>query len=414
MWSKLRRLLARLFRKTRTINNEPLNKASLIVIIAIDIFILINVFTGLDDISRWHISPYQAYPCHSEWTNYRASTQPDKDYQIISRFLNPNSSRTNQRSFRQQYVQSEAEHLGSVSQICLNYADYKDKVRNPANLNIKTNINSQEKQISQLEKLNRDIRTQYDSTLLEKIAGQPREQSINLVEAAKAKQELAKNNAQISTLKEQISDLKQQLITKEESVNFITLLNNQEQFNTLDRQYDKASFWYPSIQLGFQALFLLPLITIGLAIHKFAQRKGYGLIALISWHLLVIFCVPLVIKIFEFLQIGVIFEFISNVITTLLGQLLFLVSYVYILVIPLVGFGIIKIFQKLVFNTKLQAAKRLQKSQCLQCAKKIRPSDDYCPHCGYYQYVECPNCHQLTYKHLSYCNQCGQSQNDEG
>lgn len=413
MWSRLRHLLARLFRKTRTINNESLNKASLIVIIIIDIFILVNVFTGLDDIGRWYISPSQAYPCHSEWRNYRTSTQSDKDYQVISRFLHSNSRKTNQQSFRQQYLKPEAKHLGKVSQICLEYADYKDTVRNTSNLQIEENIDSRQKQISQLEKLNRDIRTQYDSTLLEKIAGQPKDKSINLVEANKAKQELEQNDNKISDLKEQITDLKQQLITKEESVNFITFLNNQEQFNILDQQYDRASFWYPSIQLGFQALFLLPLITIALAIHKFAQRKGYGLVALISWHLLVIFCIPLVIKIFEFLQIGIIFEFISNVITTLLGQLLFLVSYVYILVIPLVGFGIIKIFQKLVFNTKLQAAKRFQKSQCLRCAKKIRPSDSYCPNCGYYQYVECSNCHQLTYKHLSYCNQCGQSQNIE-
>ena len=410
MLNQLRRLLVRLFRKTRTINNEPLNKASLIVIIAIDIFILVNVFTGLDDISRWHISPYQAYPCHSEWKNYRSQTQLDKDYRIIAKFLNTNLRRTNQPSFRQQYQKNETEHLGTVSQICLNYADYKDKVRNPANIQIEKNIDSQQKQISQLEKLNRDIRTQYDSTLLEKIAGQPKDQSINLVEAAKAKQELAQNNQKISTLKEQIANLKQQLITKEESVNFIAFLNNQEQFNKIDRQYDQASFWYPSIQLGFQALFLLPLITIGLALHKFAQQKGYGLIALISWHLLVIFCIPLIIKIFEFLQIGIIFKFISDIITTLLGQLLFLVSYVYILLIPLVGFGIIKIFQKIVFNTKIQAANRVQKSQCLRCAKKIRPSDDYCPHCGYYQYIECQNCHQLAYKHLPYCNQCGHSQ----
>ena len=412
MLNQLRRLLVRLFRKTRTISNEPLNKASLIVIIAIDIFILVNVFTGLDDISRWYISPYQAYPCHSEWKNYRSQTQPDKDYKIIASSLNNNLRPTNQTNVRQQYQQPATEHLGTVSQICLNYADYKDKVRNPENIQIQQNIDNQQKQISHLEKLNRDIRTQYDSTLLEKIAGQPRDRSINLVEAAKAKQELDQNNTKISQLKEQIANLKKQLLTKEESVNFIALLNNQGQFNTIDRQYEKASFWYPSLQLGFQALFLLPLIAIGLAIHKFAQQKGYGLIALISWHLLVIFFVPLIIKIFEFLQIGVIFKFISDVITTLLGQLLFLVSYVYILVIPLVGFGIIKLFQKIIFNTKLQAANRIQQSRCLKCAKKIRTADSYCPHCGYYQYIECQNCHQFTYKHLPYCNCCGHEQNE--
>lgn len=62
MFSRVRRIIRQFFRKTRTINNEPLNKVSLIVIILVDIFILINVFTGINDISGWYISPSQAYP----------------------------------------------------------------------------------------------------------------------------------------------------------------------------------------------------------------------------------------------------------------------------------------------------------------------------------------------------------------
>lgn len=89
----------------------------------------------------------------------------------------------------------------------------------------------------------------------------------------------------------------------------------------------------------------------------------------------------------------------------------FLINYVYILLIPLVGFGIIKFFQKFAFNPKNQAATRVQKSECLQCARKIRQQDSHCPHCGYAQYAECLNCHDLTYKNLPYCKQCGQSQN---
>ena len=60
MFAKIKRAFRQFFRKSITINNEPLNKVSLIVIILIDIFILINVFTGLDDISLWHITPSQA------------------------------------------------------------------------------------------------------------------------------------------------------------------------------------------------------------------------------------------------------------------------------------------------------------------------------------------------------------------
>jgi predicted RNA-binding Zn-ribbon protein involved in translation (DUF1610 family) len=410
MFARIRRLLNQFFNRSRTINNEPLNKVSLIVIILIDIFILINVFAGLDDISRWHISPTQAYPCYSEWRDYRTQKAKDKDYQTIQLILSPYNNTASPPLFQQTYQQAEEGNLGQVSEICLNYGKYKDNIYNTANRQIVTTINRKQEQINTLEKSNRNIRAQYDSTLLEKIAGQRSDQSINAVSAEKAKQRLDENNRNISTLSQEISNLKNQLVTKSESVTFINLLKDNKQFETVEAGYKQASFWYPSIQLAFQSLFLLPLIFVALLVHKFAQRRRYGLISLLSWHLLVIFLIPLILKIFEFLQVGAVFEFLFNIISALLGGLLFLISYVYILVIPLIGFGIIKFLQRVVFNPKVQAANRVQNSRCINCAKKIRHQDSHCPHCGYYQYVECPNCHNLTYKHLSHCRECGYSQ----
>lgn len=408
MLTRIRRFLSQFFRKSRTIKNEPLNKVSLIVIILIDIFILINVFAGLNDISRWHISPSQAYPCYAQWENYRTKTTQDKDYEIVKSSLTDNTGY--QISFQQLYQQAEQEHLGKVSPICLNYGNYKDKINNPGNQQIIKTIAQKQEKLSTLEQANRTIRTQYDSTLLERIAGQPRDRSINLVGAEKAKQQLEQNNRNISTFKKEISELKIQLTAKSESVDFLAFLKDDGKYRSVEKAYQQASFWYPSIQLSFQSLFLLPLILISLSIHNVAQRKGYGLIALISWHLSVVFFVPLILKVFEFLQFGALVEFIFNIISTLFGGLIFLLSYVYILIIPLVGFGIIKFFQRIVFNTKVQAASRVQKSRCIQCAKKIRPHDSYCPHCSSYQYVECQSCHNLTYKHLPYCKQCGHAQ----
>lgn len=409
MFARIRRILNQFFSNSRTINNEPLNKVSLIVIILIDIFILINVFTGLDDISRWHISPTEAYPCYSEWQNYRAKTTQDKDYEIVKLSLpqNPN----NLLSFQRNYQQPEAGHLGKVSKTCLQYADYKDKINSLDKQQIIKTIEQKQAKISTLEQANRTIKAQYDSTLLEKIAGQGREQSINQVSAEKAKQTLEQNNRQISTLKQENSTLKNELLAKPESISFLAFVKDDNQFGEVDKGYQQASFWYPTIQLAFQSLFLLPLILIALSVHKFAQRRGFGLISLISWHLLVIFFIPLIVKIFEFLQIGAIFKFFFDIISALFGGLLFLINYAYILLIPIIGFGIIQFFQKFVFNVKVQAASRVQKSCCVNCAKKIRHLDTYCPHCGYYQDIECQNCHNLTYKYLPYCKHCGASQN---
>ena len=408
MLTRIFNLLGNFFRKTRTIDNQPLNKVSLIVLILIDIFIIVNVFSGLADISRWHISSSEAYPCHREWASYQDQTDLDKDYQIISKNIPQKSSTL--RSFAQDYRSRANDRLGKVSQICLNYAQLKDRLRNPESEKITVAIIDQTKNLSQLEETNRQIRAEYDSTLLEKIAGQATEDSINSTPAKQVKQAITRNQQKIAETKQAIATLKQQLLARIESQEFLTLLNDREQYNSLEQQLDQASFWYPVIQFGLQSLFLVPLIAFASIIHWFAQRKGYGLVALISWHLLVIFWIPLILKLFQFLQIGFLFETISNVLKTLFVNLLFFVHYFYILSIPLIGFGIIKFFQRIIFNPKVQAAKRIQKSRCFKCAKKILQIDRYCPHCGEYQYQECPNCHEYTYKFLPHCHQCGHLQ----
>jgi hypothetical protein len=409
MFTRIRRLLNRFFNNSRTVNNEPLNKVSLIIIILVDILILSNVFTGLNNISQWHLSPYQSYPCYSEWNNYKIqTTNKNKDYELLINSLDFGS---NNQKIRQRYQNAEIRHLGKVSEICLNYGESQDNLNNPQNQKIITTINQTQYKINGLNQANATIRSQYDSTLLEKIAGQSSGNSINQVRAEKAKQELTQNNEKISTFKQEIANLQNQLLTKPESINFLSFVKDETKFNELKKGYENASFWYPSIQLFFQSIFLVPLILIALLVNNFSQRKRYGLIALISWHLLVIFLIPLILKVFEFLQVGVIFQFLFNLISFLFGGLIFLVSYVYILLIPVVGFGMIKFFQIVVFNPKVQAVNRIQKSQCIRCAKKIRPQDSHCPHCGYYQYVECHNCHNLTYKELPYCHHCGADQN---
>ena len=410
MLTKLFNFLGNFFRKTRTIDNQPLNKVSLIVLILIDLFIVINVFSGLADISLWHISPTEAYPCHREWVNYRNQSAADKDYQIISKNITQRKSTL--RSFEQNYQNKADNHLGEVSGACLNYAQLKDRLQNPENEKITVSIASQSKNLSELEEANQKIRAEYDSTLLEKIAGQAAKDSINSTPAEQAKQEIAQNSHQITKIKQAVASLKQQLLAKTESQEFLTLLNNQEQYSLIQKNFDRASFWYPVIQFGLQSLFLLPLIAIASIVHRFAQQKGYGLVSLISWHLLVIFWIPLILKLLQFLQIGFLFEAISNVLKTLFLNLLFVVYYFYILLIPLMGFGIIKFFQRIVFNSKVQAAKRIQESRCVKCAKKIKQIDSYCPHCGEYQYQECSNCHEYTYKFLPYCKQCGHPQSE--
>jgi len=415
MLSRLRRSIGRFFNKSRKINHEPINKVSLIVIILVDLVILGNVFAGLDDISRWPLSPSETYHCQAEWAQYRESTAAEKDYEIIwNAPLSPPGSEFSSVAPLANLVDSEQTkvrgRLGEVSAVCVDYSVAQKALDTPALRALAKQINDTQAEITSFSLKNNTIRQQYDSTLLEEIAGQSREQSINNVGAAEARQEIESNERAIAQRETTLKELKRELVALPESEAFLRLLNNDAKFEQVDNGYQRASFWYPSIQLLFQGLFLLPLIIIASAVHRFAQRQNYGYVALISWHLFVIFCIPLVWKLFEFLQVGFLVEWLLELLEVLFGGLRFLINYLQILLIPVIGFGIIKFFQKVVFNTRLQAANRVQKGRCVRCAKKIRKHDEHCPHCGYAQYRECHNCHSPTYKHLPHCKHCGAKQ----
>lgn len=410
IYRKLRRGWDTFWRRLRLVNNEPLNWVSLIVIIWVDIFILINVFSGLAEISRWPLSPSQAHPCYAPWQAYRQQTAADRHWWFMEQQIRSATAPPNPippPNFVDNLKRSAVGKLGQISEICLTYARYQDAVNTPVNQERLRLITQKQQEIDSLKATNQQIRQEYDSTLLEQLAGQPREQSINLVEAARAKATLEANNRKIATLNQQQEALQQAILNEPSSQAFLQFLANDAIFATLEAQYQQSAFWYPSLQFFLQALFLVPLITAAGGIHRYAHRRQYGLMALMSWHLLVIFLIPLILKIFELLQVGALFRWLADQVLALFGGLLFLVSYLYILIIPAVGFGLIKLAQALVLNPQRQAVGRVQKQQCLRCGKRLRDSDRHCPHCGYLQWVSCCACGQPTYRHLPYCRHCG-------
>ena len=218
MISRVFRFIRRFFNKSRKINHEPINKASLIVIILVDIFILVNVFSGLDDISRWPLSPQQAYPCHAEWSQYRETNElaADKDYSFLNNAVGDSFS-TNYQIETEKYRYSSAadDRLGEISPICLQYEKAGNAVRSAGNKAIAKQINDVSAEIASFKSRNAEIRQQYDSTLLEEIAGQPRDRSINSVEAAQASAEIESGERAIAQREQTLAELKEQLIIRQ-------------------------------------------------------------------------------------------------------------------------------------------------------------------------------------------------------
>jgi hypothetical protein len=404
MFSFIKRLFRQLIRRSTYIHHESINISSIIILVLVDIFVLFNVFSGLDNIAQWPLSPQEEFPCFSVYDRYQNSKQkgnPDFNAVTIESIIDVSDK------FSSPLDSKRLSRLGKVSSLCSNIGRLNTEINTAGNIKLKTDINQDRIIISKLNQDTETLRRQYDSTLLEKIAGQPSQNSINQSSADQIKSKIDANSAKILAQNKLILEKQIQLVQNPSSQEYLNRLNNTSDYKKLQSSYKSAQFWFPNKQLFWQTAFLLPLIAFAYFVNLFAAKKNKGVIALISWHLLVIFCIPLLIKFFEFIQFGNLLGIVVEGLTALLGGLLFITSYLLILIIPLAGFGLIKALQKFVFNPKVQARNRIQNARCINCNFKLVTGDEFCPSCGFSQFVDCPSCHQKTYKFISFCKHCG-------
>lgn len=400
------RRITRLFvRKSTQVAQEPLNRVSLIILILVDIFVLINVFAGLDNIANWPLSPEETFPCYGAYQAYQNERERQDPFQVDTQTI----AQVIADAQGWQPPSDDRHRIGSVNPLCIEHKRLKQAVPTPENIKRQDAIATLNTEIDTLKQRIATLQAQYDSTLLEKIAEQAPEQSINQSTAERTKADIESAKRQIQEKQQQVKQIQQELLATPVAIAYLDALGNQETYATLKRGYESAQFWYPNLQFLLQLLFLAPLIAIAYWWHSSAVNHHRGLQILLSWHLLLIFCIPLLIKVFSFLQFGNLVRWVIDLIVTLVGGLLFIASYLLILLIPLLGFGLIKFLQRFVFNPQIQAKKRIQKSRCIRCNARLRTPDPYCPHCGFEQYQECPHCHHRTYKFSHYCRACGQS-----
>ncbi len=401
MISFLKKIGRNLIRKSTYLQQTPINKVSLVILIIIDIFVLYNVFIGLGSISAWPLNPSEELPCFSPYQSYHTS----KDKNIVELNVTTIQNLTDTNRYYPNVRQGK--RLGKVSNLCTNYAKLEQEVKNPETIKLNTEITQLNEKVSSLEDNIKTLKSQYDSTLLEKIAKQDPKKSINQAKADEIKGKIDNFNQEIIKKRKEITEKKNKLIQHSSSVNYLKVLTNLAEYERISKAYQSEDFWYPNKLFVLQILFLLPLIIIGYFWHSKSTAKNQGLQSLISWHLLLIFCIPLIFKFFEFIQFGNLVRVVIDVILVLVGGLQFIASYLLIVIIPLIGFGLIKFMQTFIANPQVQAKNRIQLQRCVNCNFKLQLGDEFCPNCGFNQYVECTNCHHKTYKFIPYCRSCG-------
>jgi len=384
-------------------DEEPLSKLSLCVIIALDLFILFVIFSGLEEHTRQLTSPYDAVPSECR-----------------SVLIQENWTEANRISNLQQLVLSDYHHYSYPYTSRFDTARMQKLHPECRKLFLKIKAIADDKGIFELfkqrEKLEKakeqfssgfkQTKDVYDTSLLE-----------NIAEQDKTENKLPSISNSMKDKGQQIENLNSQILTIENQLNSEDKVQDLWAFiqagadhrrDLLVKDINQTEFWYPFKVLLWQLLFLLPLFILFYLWSLRSVKKNAKLQVLISSHLLVIAAIPIFFKILE-VVLDLIPRHFFKKFFEILQALHIIAIWHYLVIIAAIGFALLTIYiiQKKIFNIHRLQLKRLSKNQCYHCGKKLPAYADVCPFCGTHQQKKCPSCGQPTYAAGDFCTRCG-------
>jgi hypothetical protein len=389
------------FTKIRTnltsLDNQPLSKAALVIILFLDIFILAAIFNGLHEHTSQLSSPDDAIPysCRDMVIN--------RDWNPTNRIDNLSAIIISAKNSYYPIAEKKKDrHL-----ICAPYLDLIDRIKNDKELG--SAFDDRNRFVNETRDLQREIgnlKGAYDTSLLETIAKQ--KEGRTTVE--RIKKDIQEKTNALNTLKGQIDALELK-INGDEKVR--VLWEKLQGLKSEDREKLRADlrmlyFWYPVKRLAMQMVFLLPIFVVFYLWNNASIKKSHGIQILVSSHLLVVSFIPIFFKITETVYDIIPKKLLKKIIDLL--ESLKLVGIWYYLVIALgvaVALFLIYIFQKKLFSREKQIERRISKGLCQNCGKHLPAGSQACPFCGFAQLKSCPECNRQTLVYGKYCRECG-------
>jgi len=380
-----------------SLDDQPLGKAALVIILFLDIFILIAIFNGLDEHTKQLSSPDEHIPnsCREIVINRRwnPTNRTDNLSQIIVSYSNS-------------YYQIE-EKKKERHPVCVPYIDLLDQIKNDKALtSIFEDRNKSEREAKELQRGIDNLKGAYDTSLLETIARQ--QESQTKVDATI--KDFQQKTSALNILKNRIASLEQ---TINGDVKVKLLWEKLQGLQEQDRQVlitdlRRLNFWYPVKRLGMQLIFLLPLFAVFYAWNNTSIRKNRGVQTLVSSHLLGVSFIPIFCKIIETIY-DIIPKILLKKIIDLLESLKLVAIWHYLVIALAVAAALflIYIFQKKLFSREKLIERRISKGECQQCGKHLPAGSQACPFCGFAQFKSCSSCNKLMHVHGKYCRECG-------
>ena len=394
-------IVKNLFNRVRTnltrLDNQPLGKAALVIILFLDVFILVSLFDGLEKHTRQLTSPEEHIPYACRQIVLDTTWNPTNRVETLSFIA---------LTYSGSYYYHEKENR-DVHELCRPYMDLIDRIKRDNGLTSAFDERGRiVRESADLRQEIEKIKGAYDTTLLEATAGeaqgQPRIDAVQTAVRSKA--------ARLNTLTARLAQVEEQINANDLVKQLWSLLDGLREADrdTLRAALRRLNFWYPVKRLAMQMIFLLPLLAIFFAWNGASIKSERGVQTLVSSHLLVVTFIPVLAKIFETVYDIIPKKLLKKFIELL--ESLKLVAIWHYLVMALAVAGalfLIYIFQKKLFSREKLIERRIAKGQCLECGKHLPPGSAACPFCGFAQLKPCASCGKPTLVYAKYCRECG-------
>ena len=344
-----------------SLNDQPLARPALVILLFLDLFILIAIFNGLDNHTKQFSSPSEYIPpiCREIVINghWNPASRTDNLSQIVISY-----SRSQER------IEDQKRDRHPV---CAPYTDILDQIRKDGALTgafeERTKI---DRQVKDLQRGIDTLKGAYDTSLLETMAKQPEGRS--KVDAIA--RDIQQKTSSLNSLKSRMASLEQ---TIDGNAKVRLLWERLQGLREEDRQklltdLRTLNFWHPVKKLGMQLIFLLPLFAVFYLWNSASIKKNRGIQTLVSSHLLGISFIPIFFKIVESIYDIIPKKLLKQVMDLL--ESLGLVAIWHYLVMALAiaaALFLIYIFQRKLFSREKLLERRISKGECQRCGKHL-------------------------------------------
>lgn len=401
MASALREKVQRFRQRLTRLDNQPLGKAALVIILFLDLFILISIFDGLGAHTAQLTSPDEHIPALCRDVVLDADWNPTNRLDRLARLVSKYHT-----SYFLPDPRVERQPLHAVcAPLVRAFKAVRDDEALARNLRDLVKLDQETRELrAELER----VKGAYDTALLEAIA---RAQKME-ARVTSLRQEIADKTRAMDELVHRQRLLGETIEQHERVRELYALVAGVAEADrqTLRDDLRRLNFWYPVKRLGMEMLFLLPLFLVFYVWNARSIARNRPFQALVSSHLLVVVLIPVFFKVIELVYDILPRKLLRQVIELLESlKLVAIWHYLLIGVAVLTALALIYLFQRKLFSRDKLMQRRIAKGQCQHCGLHLPAGSRYCTACGADQYRTCAGCNELTLLHGKYCSACGRS-----